>query len=93
MSDIIPIYTKRRDQAGPGFKLDIKEDNIMALKDLFGWGQQARTAAPTACGSACGAGDKPAEKPTACGSACGAGDKPADKPTACGSACGAGDKQ
>ena len=32
--------------------------------------------AAAACGSACGAGDKPAEeKPTACGSACGAGDK------------------
>jgi ACGX-repeat protein len=28
----------------------------------------------TACGSACGAGDKE-EKPSACGSACGAGDK------------------
>ena len=32
--------------------------------------------APAACGSACGAGDKPAEdKPAACGSACGAGEK------------------
>ena len=32
--------------------------------------------AGTACGSACGASDKPAEeKPAACGSACGAGDK------------------
>lgn len=41
-----------------------------------------------ACGSACGAGDKPEEKPSACGSACGAGDKPEEKP----SACGAGDK-
>lgn len=43
-----------------------------------------------ACGSACGAGDKPEEKPSACGSACGAGDKPEEKPSACGSACGAG---
>ncbi|MCR4993799.1 MAG: ACGX-repeat peptide [Bacteroidales bacterium] len=53
--------------------------------------QSEKTAA---CGSACGAGDKPAEeKPAACGSACGAGDKPAEeKPAACGSACGAGDK-
>ena len=50
--------------------------------------------AASACGSACGAGDKPEEKPTACGSVCGAGDKPEEKPTACGSACcGAGDKQ
>lgn len=49
----------------------------------------------TPCGSACGAGEKPAEeKPAACGSACGAGDKPAEeKPAACGSACGAGDKK
>ena len=30
---------------------------------------------PAACGSACGAGDKPAEKSAACGSACGAGEK------------------
>ncbi len=31
---------------------------------------------PSACGSACGAGDKETEeKPSACGSACGAGDK------------------
>ena len=43
-------------------------------------------------GSACGSGDKPAEKPAACGSACGSGDKPAEKPAACGSACGSGDK-
>lgn len=49
---------------------------------------------PSACGSACGAGDKEAEeKPSACGSACGAGDKETEeKPSACGSACGAGDK-
>ena len=47
---------------------------------------------PAACGSACGAGDKPEEKPAACGSACGAGDKPEEKPAACGSACGTGDK-
>ena len=41
----------------------------MALSQLFGWN---KTESP---GSACGAGDKPAEKPAACGSACGAGDK------------------
>ena len=45
----------------------------MALSNLFGWNKMAAPA--TACGAACGAGDKPAEKPTACGSACGAGDK------------------
>ena len=46
----------------------------MALSDLFGWNKKAASA-PAACGSACGAADKPAEKPAACGSACGAGDK------------------
>lgn len=44
----------------------------MALSNLFGWNEEK---AASACGSACGAGDKPEEKPTACGSACGAGDK------------------
>lgn len=42
----------------------------MALSNLAGWNEK-----PVACGSACGAGDKPEEKPAACGSACGAGDK------------------
>ena len=47
----------------------------MGLKNLFQWGRGQQTMAASACGSACGAGDKPTEKPTACGSACGAGDK------------------
>ena len=46
----------------------------MALSNLSGWNKK-NLAAPAACGSACGAGDKPEEKPAACGSACGAGDK------------------
>ena len=54
----------------------------MALKNLFGWNHKAASA----CGTACGAGDKPAEQPSACGAA-------DPKPTACGSACGAGGKQ
>ena len=66
------------------------EVTIMALSNLFGWSKKAEASAPA---TACGAGDKPAEKPAACGSACGAGDKPTEKPAACGSACGAGDKQ
>lgn len=41
------------------------------LKNLFFKQQNVSSA----CGSACGASDKPEEKPTACGSACGAGDK------------------
>ena len=47
----------------------------MALSNLFHWTKKNEEAAPAACGSACGAGDKPEEKPAACGSACGAGDK------------------
>lgn len=52
----------------------------MALSNLFGWNEKMQTAPAASCGSACGAGDKPAvekpeEKPSACGSACGASDK------------------
>ena len=47
----------------------------MALSNLFGWNKKEDVKATAACGSACGAGDKPAEQPVACGSACGAGDK------------------
>ena len=62
----------------------------MALSNLFAWNKSGVSSAcgsacvaggdepketPTACGSACGAGDKTEETPTACGSACGAGDK------------------
>ena len=54
----------------------------MALSNIAGWNEDKQASA--ACGTACGASDKPA----ACGSACGASDKPA----ACGSACGASDK-
>lgn len=60
----------------------------MALSNLFGWSRKAESAPAAACGSACGAADKPEEKPAACGSACGAGDRPAEAPAAC----GAGDK-
>ena len=45
----------------------------MSLKNLFGKGKEEKAA--SACGTACGTGDK---KPAACGTACGAGDK---KPT------------
>ena len=53
----------------------------MALANIFGWNkkdekEEKKTAA---CGTACGAADKPEEKPaegsTACGTACGASDK------------------
>lgn len=47
----------------------------MALSNLFGWNKKMEAVPASACGSACGAGDKPAETPAACGSACGAGDK------------------
>lgn len=45
----------------------------MALSNLSGWNEGGASAA---CGTACGAGDKPDEKPAACG----AGDKPNEKP-------------
>lgn len=53
----------------------------MALSNLSEWNKEQGAAPASACGSACGAGDKNAsdgsmeEKPAACGSACGAGDK------------------
>lgn len=55
----------------PDRKTRSKEELIMALKNLFGWSRKTEAKASSACGSACGAGDKP----TACGSACGTGDK------------------
>ena len=64
----------------------------MALSNLFGWKKKAETEASAACGTACGATDKPEEKPAACGTACGAAEKPEEKPAACGTACGASDK-
>ena len=64
------------------------EETTMALLNLSGWNEEKETAPTAACGSACGAADKPAEAPAACGAA----DKPEEKPAACGSACGAGDK-
>ena len=57
----------------------------MALSNLAGWSEDKAT---SACGTACGASDKPEEKPAACGAA----DKPKEKPAACGTACGASDK-
>ncbi|CDE44445.1 putative uncharacterized protein [Clostridium sp. CAG:411] len=47
----------------------------MALANIFGWNKKKEAQESTACGTACGAGDKPAEKPAACGTACGASDK------------------
>ena len=47
----------------------------MALSNLFGWKKKTETETSAACGTACGAADKPEEKPAACGTACGASDK------------------
>ena len=52
----------------------------MALSNIFGWNKKKEAATSSACGTACGAGEKPA----ACGTACGASDKPEEKPAACG---------
>jgi ACGX-repeat protein len=77
----------------PGETPKSKQEVIqMALSNLFGWKKKGEAKAAAACGTACGAGDKPEEKAAACGTACGAGDKPEEKPAACGTACGAGDK-
>ena len=46
----------------------------MALKNIFGWSKKNEEPSSAACGTACGASDKPA----ACGTACGASDKPAE---------------
>ena len=47
----------------------------MALSDIFGWNRESQsTDKPAACGTACGASDKPEEQPAACGTACGAAD-------------------
>lgn len=66
----------------PDRKTRSKEELIMALKNLFGLSRKTEAKASSACGSACGAGDKPAEPSSACGAA-------DPKPTAC----GAGDKK
>ena len=58
----------------------------MSLSNLFGWKKKAETETSAACGTACGAADKPEEKPAACGTACGAADKLEEKPAACGAA-------
>lgn len=45
----------------------ITEGKPMALSGLYDWGRKPETPA-SACGTACGASDKPAEeKPAACG--------------------------
>lgn len=46
------------------------EVKTMALKDIVNW-NETKEAPASACGTACGASDKPAETPAACG----AGDK------------------
>ena len=65
----------------------------MALFNLFSWSKQMEEGTAAACGTACGAADKPEETSAACGTACGAADKPEETPAACGTACGAADKQ
>lgn len=64
----------------------------MALTNIAGWNEGENNQTSAACGTACGAADKPEEKPAACGTACGAADESEEKPTACGTACGASDK-
>lgn len=51
------------------------EVNQMSLSNLFGRKTKMSQEPSAACGTACGAGDKPEEAPAAYGTACGAGDK------------------
>ena len=60
----------------------------MALTNIVGWNEAEKKQVSAACGTACGA----AEKPAACGTACGAAEKPEEKPAACGTACVAAEK-
>lgn len=62
------------------FPNKIQEVEKMALSNIAEWNEEK---AASACGSACGA----AEKPAACGAS-----TPEEKPAACGSACGAREK-
>ena len=39
----------------------------MALSNIFGWNKKTEVQLSAACGTACGASDKPEEKPAACG--------------------------
>lgn len=81
------------DATGESLKIHrLQEVSKMALANIFGWNRQDKAQTSAACGTACGATDKPEEKPAACGTACGAADKPEEKPAACGTACGASDK-
>lgn len=81
------------DATGESLKIHrLQEVSKMALANIFGWNRQDKAQTSAACGTVCGATDKPEEKPAACGMACGAADKPEEKPAACGTACGASDK-
>jgi ACGX-repeat protein len=56
-------------------KLILQEVTKMALTNIAGWNQDENERTSAACGTACGAADKSADKPAACGTACGAADK------------------
>ena len=53
----------------------------MSLSNLFGWNKKAETQPAAACGTACGAGDKPEEKPAACGTSLRHAEQPAGQET------------
>ena len=55
---------------------NIRHDNKQDMDSLY-WANKKKleTETSAACGTACGAADKPEEKPAACGTACGASDK------------------
>lgn len=66
-------YIIGTDSNGAFCEPNVKEEITMALSNIAGWAEENKTAA--ACGTACGAANKPAEAPAASGTACGASDK------------------
>ena len=64
----------------------------MALSNLFGWSKKAETEASAACGTACGASDKPEGSNRPVDDCSERTEAERRQPAACGTACGASDK-
>lgn len=70
-----PVLVILKVQQGKAQKIILQEVTTMALTNIAGWNEDENKQTSAACGTACGASDKPEEKPAACGTACGASDK------------------
>lgn len=64
----------------------------MALSNLFGWTKKMESTEAAACGTACGAGNKPEGSNRPVDDCSERTEAERRQPVACGSACGAGDK-